>query len=130
MKRMHRSILCLFALFVWTPMLNAQTADLSKYRDFSIGTSVSVVLNRTGQKPGEVTAISDRPALIQQLTWWPGTLPGTPLHKDGVEHIAFYFFNNALYKISVTYERTATEGLTPDDMVEALSAKYGSPTTV
>jgi hypothetical protein len=130
MKRMHRSILCLFALFVWTPMLNAQTADLSKYRDFSIGTSVSVVLNRTGQKPGEVTAISDRPALIQQITWWPGTLPGVPMHKDAVEHIAFYFFNNALYKISVTYERSATEGLTPDDMVEALSAKYGSPTTV
>jgi hypothetical protein len=130
MKRMRRSILCFVALLVWTPMLDAQTADLSKYRDFSIGISVTVVLNRTGQKPGEVTAISDRPALIQQLTWWPGTLPGTPIHKDAIEHITFYFFNNALYKISVTYERSATEGLTPDDMVEALSAKYGSPTSV
>jgi hypothetical protein len=130
MKRMRQSIFCFVALLVWAPMLDAQAADLSKYRDFSIGTSVTVVLNRTGQKPGEVTAISERPALIQQLTWWPGTLPGTPLHKDGVEHIAFYFFNNALYKISVTYERTATEGLTPADMIEALSAKYGSPASV
>jgi hypothetical protein len=130
MKRMRRSILCFVALLVWSPMLDAQTADLSKYRDFSIGTSVTVVLNRTGQKLEDVTALSERPASIQQLTWWPGTLPGTPRRKDAVEHIAFYFFNNALYKISVTYEKAATEGLTPDDMVEALSAKYGSPTSV
>ena len=130
MKRMRRSILCFVALFVWAPMLDAQTADLSKYRDFSIGTSVTVVLSGTGQKPDEVTAISNRPGLIQQLTWWPGTLPGTPMHKDAVEHIVFNFFNNALYKISVTYERKATEGLTPDDMIESLSAKYGSPANV
>ena len=130
MKRMRRSILCFVALLVWAPMLDAQTADLSKYREFSIGASVTVVLNRTGQKPEEVTALSARPALVQQLTWWPGTPPGTPMHKDAVEHIAFYFLNNALYKISVTYESTATEGLTPDDMIEALSAKYGSPASV
>jgi hypothetical protein len=52
------------------------------------------------------------------------------MHKDAVEHIVFNFFNNALYKISVTYERKATEGLTPDDMIESLSAKYGSPANV
>jgi hypothetical protein len=130
MNPMRRSILCFVALLVLAPMLDAQTADLSKYRDFSIGTSVTVVLNRTGQKLGEVTEVSARPALVQQLTWWPGTLPGTPMHKDAVEHIAFHFFNNALYKISVTYERKATEGLTADDMIEALSAKYGSPASV
>jgi hypothetical protein len=130
MKRMRQSIFCFVALLVWAPMLDAQAADLSKYRDFSIGASVTVVLSRTGQKLEDVTALSYRPASIQQLTWWPGTLPGTPMHKDAVEHIAFYFFNNALYKISVTYDRAATEGLTPGDMVEALSAKYGSPTSV
>jgi hypothetical protein len=130
MKRIHWSILCFVALLVWAPMLDAQTADFSKYRDFSIGTSVTVVLSRTGQKPDEVTAISERPALIQQLTWWPGTLPGTPMHKDAVEHIVFNFLNNALYKISVTYERKATEGLTANDMIESLSAKYGLPASV
>ncbi len=130
MNHMRLSILCFVALLVCAPMLDAQTADLSKYRDFSIGTSVSVVLTRTGQKLGEVTELSARPALVQQITWWPGTLPGTPMHKDAVEHIAFYFFNDALYKISVTYERKATEGLTADDMIEALSAKYGSPASI
>ena len=130
MKRIRWSILCFVAFLVWAPTLTAQNADLSKYRDFSLGTSVTVVLNRTGQKPEEVTAISERPALVQQLTWWPGTLPGKPMHKDAVEYISFYFYNNALYKMSVTYEKTATEGLTPNDMVEALSAKYGSPTSI
>jgi hypothetical protein len=130
MKRIRWSILCFVAFLVWAPTLTAQNADLSKYRDFSLGTSVTVVLNRTGQKPEEVTAISERPALVQQLTWWPGTLPGKPMHKDAVEYISFYFFNNALYKMSVTYEKTATEGLTSNDMVEALSAKYGSPTSI
>jgi hypothetical protein len=130
MNHMRLSIRCFVALLVCAPMLDAQTADLSKYRDFSIGTSVSVVLTRTGQKLGEVTELSARPALVQQITWWPGTLPGTPMHKDAVEHIAFYFFNDALYKISVTYERKATEGLTAEDMIEALSAKYGSPASV
>ena len=130
MNHMRLSILCFVALLVCAPMLDAQTADLSRYRDFSIGTSVSVVLTRTGQKLGEVTELSARPALVQQITWWPGTLPGTPMHKDAVEHIAFYFFNDALYKISVTYERKATEGLTADDMIKALSAKYGSPASI
>jgi hypothetical protein len=130
MKRIRWSILCFVAFLVWAPRLTAQNADLSKYRYFSLGTTVTVVLNRTGQKPEEVTAISERPALVQQLTWWPGSLPGTPMHKDAVEHIAFYFFNNALYKISVTYERKATEGLTPDDMIESLSARYGSPASI
>jgi|SRR5579863_10530124 hypothetical protein len=130
MKRMRRSILSVVALLAWAPILEAQTADLSKYRDFSIGTSITVVLNRIGQKLGEVTTLSERPALVQQVTWWPGTLPGASMHKDAVEHIAFYFLNSTLYKISVTYERTATEGLTTDDMVRALSANYGSPASV
>ena len=32
--------------------------------------------------------------------------------------------------MSVTYERAATEGLTKDDMIKSLSAKYGTPATV
>ena len=49
------------------------------------------------------------------------------MHKDAVEHIVFNFFNNALYKISVTYERKATEGLTANDMIESLSRSTARP---
>src|SRR3984957_14495061 len=130
MERIRQSIFCFVVLLVWAPMLCAQTANLSQYRDFSIGTRVAVVLNRTGEILEDVTTISERPASIQQVTWRPGPLAGKPMHKDAVEHISFDFFNNALYKMSVTYEKTATEGLTPNDMVEALAAKYGSPTRI
>jgi hypothetical protein len=130
MKRIRRSILCSVLFLVVAPMLDAQTVDLSKYRDFSIGTSLANVLNRTGQKLGEITVLSTRPALLQQLTWWPASLPGTPLRKDPVEHIVFSFCNDTLYKISVTYEKAATEGLTTDDMIKSLSARYGEAATV
>jgi hypothetical protein len=124
------SILCFVALLATAPTLNAQTVDLSKYRDFSIGASFTNVLKRTGQKLDEVMSLSERPAIPQQLTWWPANLPGTPSRKDPVEHIVFSFCNDALYKITVTYERAATEGLTTGDMIQSLSVKYGPPASV
>jgi hypothetical protein len=42
----------------------------------------------------------------------------------------FSFYNGELYKISVTYEHTSTEGLTEEDMVKSISAKYGPATYV
>ena len=38
------------------------------------------------------------------------------------------FYNGELYRILVTYDRQATKGLTIEDMVEAISAKYGPAT--
>jgi len=64
------------------------------------------------------------------LTWWPPSLAGTPYRPDTVEQIHFSFYNSELYKIAVTYDRSSTEGLTRDDMVKSLSAKYGPPSTV
>jgi hypothetical protein len=130
MKRIRRSLLCFVLLLGVAPVLDAQTVDLSKYRDFSLGTSLTNVLNRTGQKLEDVTGLSKRPALLQQLTWWPANLPSTSLRRDPVEHIVFSFGNDVLYKISVTYERAATEGLTTDDMIKSLSARYGEAATV
>jgi hypothetical protein len=74
--------------------------------------------------------IHGRPALIQELTWWPPNLPGTSFRSDTVEQILFSFYNAELYKISVTYDRTSTEGLTAEDMVKSISAKYGPPTNI
>src|SRR4029077_4963845 len=71
-----------------------------------------------------------RPALIQELTWWPPNVPGTSLRSDSVEQILFSFCNGELYKISVTYDRPSTEGLTEEDMVKSISAKYGPATIV
>jgi hypothetical protein len=126
MKTTRSSILCFVVLLLFVPLLRAQ--DLSKYRHFTLGMSVTRVLERTGQKMADVKLIHGRPALIQEVTWWPPNIPGTSYQSDTVEQILFSFYNGELYKISVTYDQTSTEGLTDEDMVKSISAKYG-PTT-
>ena len=128
MKTMRCSILCFVALLLTAPLLWAQ--DLSKYRHFTLGMSLTRVLERTDQKMADVNAIHGRPALIQELTWWPPNIPGTSYRSDTVEQILFSFYNGELYKISVIYNPTSTEGLTTEDMVKSISTKYGPATNV
>jgi hypothetical protein len=126
MKKLRSVILCFVVLLLTAPLLRAQ--DLSKYRHFTLGMNLTNLLERTGQKMTDVKTIHGRPALIQELTWWPPSVPGTSLRSDSVEQILFSFYNGELFKISVTYDRTSTEGLTEADMVKAVSAKYGPAT--
>jgi hypothetical protein len=128
MKTIRSSILCFAVLLLWAPLLRAQ--DLSKYRHFTLGMSLTKVLERTGQKTADVKLIHGRPALVQEVTWWPPSLPGISYQSDTVEQILFSFYNGELYKMSVTYDQTATEGLTEQDMVKSISAKYGPATIV
>ncbi len=128
MKKMRSLILCLVVLVLTAPLLCSQ--DLSKYRHFTLGMSLTSVLERTGQKMESVKLIHGRPALIQEVNWWPPNLPGASFRSDTVEQILLSFCNGELYKISVTYDRNSTEGLTADDMVNSISAKYGPPTIV
>src|SRR5438034_2173139 len=128
MKTIRSSILCLVVLLLLAPLLRAQ--DLSKYRHFALGMSLTRVLNRTERQMADVKVIHGRPALIQELTWWPPNLPGASFQADTVEQMLFSFYNGDLYKMSVTYDRTSTEGLTAEDMVKSISAKYGPATNV
>ncbi len=128
MKTIRCSILCFVVLLLAATLLRGQ--DLSKYRHFTFGMSLTRVLERTDQKMADVKDIHGRPALIQELTWWPPNLPGTSFRSDTVEQILFSFYNAELYKISATYDRTSTEGLTAEDMVKSISAKYGPPTNI
>lgn len=128
MKTIHGSILCLSALFFWASSLQGQ--DLSKYRGFSLGNSLANVLKLSDEKLADVKTIHDRPILIQELIWWPSSTSGLSSRPETVEQMILSFANGRLYKISVTYEHSSTEGLTADDMVKSISAKYGPPTTV
>src|SRR5712692_8769146 len=128
MKTIRSSILCFVVLLLSTPLLLAQ--DLSKYRHFTLGMSMTRVLERTGQKMADVKLIHGRPALVQEVSWWPPNLPGTSFQSDTVEQILFSFYNGELYRISVTYDRPSTEGLTEADMIKSISAKYGPATIV
>jgi len=128
MKTIRSLILFLGALLLIAPMLRAQ--DLSSYRGFSLGTSLPSVLKLSDQKLADVKTLHARPMLIQELTWWPASSLGTSTRPESVEQILFSFSNGALYKISVTYEHASIEGLTAEDMVKYISAKYGPATSV
>jgi hypothetical protein len=123
MKTLRNSILCLGVVLLASPAIRAQ--DFSKYRGFSLGTSMATVLKQTERRPVDVRVIHARPTLIQELTWWPPAVPGVSYRADSVEQMLFSFCDGELYKISVSYDTTSTQGLTASDMVNSISAKYG-----
>jgi hypothetical protein len=101
--------------------------DLSKYQNFSFGMRLVDLSEQVDQKPTEANLIHQRPAVIQELTWWPPLASGTRL-AEPVRQILFSFYNGELYRILVTYDRYVTEGLAADAMVRTMSAKYGTAT--
>jgi len=128
MKMMRTSMLCLGALLLAAPMLRAQ--DFSKYRSFSLGTSLATVLKHTDKKLTDVNVTHGGLPLFQEVTWWPPNIPGNSFRADSVEQILFSFYNGELYKITVTYDQTSTEGLTSQDMVKSIAEAYGPATSV
>lgn len=128
MKTMRNLVFAFVACLLAAPMLGAQ--DLSKYRSFTLGTRIPAVLKATDQLAPDVKTLHGGSALLQELTWWPTTVLWGSHPIDNVEQILFSFYNGELYKMSVTYNRKASEGLTPDDMVNSISAKYGPPKRV
>jgi len=128
MKRLRNTIYCLGVILLASPIMHAQ--DFSKYREFSLGTSVAGVLKRTEKAQKDVRVVHAHPTLVQDLTWWPPAVPGVSYHADSVEQMLFSFCNGELYKITVTYDTNSTQGLTSADMVKSISAKYGPATVV
>jgi hypothetical protein len=125
MKMMCSLVSSLVMILLSAPLIHGQ--DLSKYSIFSFGMSLADLSTWIDQKPTEANLIHQRPAVIQELTWWPPLASGTP-RAEPVRQILFSFYNGELYRILVTYDRYVTEGLTADGMVRTMSAKYGIAT--
>jgi hypothetical protein len=99
--------------------------DLSRYREFQLGTNLHMVAKQIRVKPSDAKAIHERPAVIQELEW-RNPLTDSLQRSDSVGNILFSFYNGELYHLVVTYDRERTEGMTAEDIVEAVSAKYGT----
>ena len=114
------------AVPVSAPALGAP--DLSRYRDFQFGDKLPALAKQAGLELSKANLIHERPAAIQELEWpiWLST--GSSPQTDPVKTILFSFYNGELFRIVVTYDRSETEGLTSEDMIEAISAKYGTAT--
>src|SRR2546430_9525667 len=55
-------------LFPYTTLFRS---DLSRYRDFELGSSVSSVVTMSGARAAEVKVVHRRPAMIEELVWRP-----------------------------------------------------------
>jgi hypothetical protein len=110
-------ILCSSALY---------SADFSRYRGLQFGMNVSDVAKQAGTSAAEPKTIHLRPALIQEIEWQPAlTFPRDKANTDPVKQGLLSFFNGELYRITITYDRYKIAGMTPDDMIEGISAIYG-----
>jgi hypothetical protein len=94
------------------------------------GTDLASAAIKVGVKPADATTVHPRPALIQEISWPPRSFgPADSAKPDPVREGVLYFVNDALYRIVVTYDRYKIEGLTPEDIIEGISAHYGPATT-
>src|ERR1700682_902105 len=116
----------LVTILLSAPLIRGQ--DLSKYRSFSLGMSLPELSNQVDLRPLQTKLIQKRPSVIQELTCAPTGSSAYSLQADSVGQIFFSFYNGELFKILVTYDRDATHGLTAEDMVQAISTKYGTAT--
>jgi hypothetical protein len=124
MKIFYKTAIALALILVSTSTVAAQ--DLSKYRDFSLGSSLAGISKQVNASPNEIGVTHQSPVLIQELTWWPIESSESSARAEAVEQIQFSFCNRELYRIVATYEDKATKGMTADDMVQAISATYGT----
>lgn len=126
MKIMRNIVISLAVIVLAAPLISAQ--NLSKYRTFSLGTSLAALSKQLGSNSfSETTLLHQRPAVIQEVKL---SLLGSSSRRkpDPVSDMLFSFYNGTLYRILVIYDQHATEGLTAEDMVQALSAQYGTAT--
>ncbi|MET0214342.1 MAG: hypothetical protein ABW292_15125 [Vicinamibacterales bacterium] len=104
--------------------VNAQ--DFSRYRVFQLGRSLSSVAQAANMGPSDARVIHRRPALIQELDWRPQYQPPTSrIAMDPVLDVALTFYNDQLFRITITYDQSRTDGMTNADVIEAVSATYG-----
>jgi hypothetical protein len=116
----------LFCAALFSPLGTAQ--DLAKYRDFQFGMSLESVAKQIHMDAATAKTTHQRPAVIQTLQWDQLSYSDSAAKDRSLRSIRFDFYNGELSKMIVTYDPVRTDGLTADDLIEAISAIYGPPT--
>ncbi len=106
------------------PMVRA--ADLSTYRGFRFGMSTLQATDQAGMKATDATTVHQQPALIQVLDFQPNLFHASTGKGDPVSEITLTFYEGQLARMAVLYDRYKVDGMSADDMIQALSAAYGT----
>jgi hypothetical protein len=124
MKMMCCAGISLVMILLSAPLIHGQ--DLSTYQNFSLGMSLVELSNQVDLRPPQTKVIHKRPALIQEVTWWPRESFSSSPPAELIWQVLFTFYNGELYRMLMTYDQHGTQGLTTEDMVQAISAQFGT----
>src|ERR1043165_1053846 len=94
----------------------AHARALSKYRAFSLGSSVADVARQVALRPSDSWSVHQHTARLQEFTWWASGGGGTANPGESIEQIRFSFYDDVFYKMVATYDSAATRGLTASDV--------------
>ena len=117
-------------LVVWSLVSStglASAEDQLQYREYALRMDLAAVAQTSGTPAAEAKTLHERPARIQELKWRVPYVASDAIGADPVRDILFTFYDDQLYQVIVTYERTRVEGLTDGDLIESLSTIYGPP---
>src|SRR3954469_22264041 len=126
MKNRQRMKHALVFLLACGPVLLG--ADLSTYRGFQLGMGLNAAVQHSGMDPSEVTTIQERPARMQELSWHPDRFSRAAADSNPVEKVVFSFYQGRLFRMVVDYDTDKTTGLTTQDLIDGISARYGPAT--
>jgi hypothetical protein len=103
-------------------------AELSRYREFALGSSVADVTAVTRSAPRDLKTVHAQPALLQEVKWQPRYMTGAPVSdRSSIDEMVFSFVDDRLFRMTVSYDRSRTTGLTEADMIAAVTELYGAP---
>ena len=92
---------------------------------FGLELDLNAVEKQVEMKTSEAKLIHQRPAVMQDFEWRPRSFPSPSGELDPVKDVLLSFYNGQLFRIVASYDRYRTEGMTAQDMIDAISATYG-----
>lgn len=101
--------------------------DFSNYRGFRFGSNLSEAAKHAGTRASEVKTLHERPALLQELEWrYRSKEAVDSISTDPVLGGELSFLDGKLYRIVVIYDSYRIEGMTANDLVDAISQSFGT----
>ncbi len=121
----NTSIIAIIILGGLVTLPSTQTQDFSRYREYQFGMGLPAVAKLARVKASDAKVTHARPAMIQELVWEALSFSHSAPQSESVKDIQFSFYNGELFRLVVLYNRERVEGMTAEDLIAAISAKYG-----
>ena len=100
----------LTAVCVMFAVSTVSADDLSRYREFTLGSSVAAVTSVTRTAERDSKTVHSRPALMQEVTWQPRYMTGLPVaHRGSINEMVFGFVDDWLFQMTVCNERAGRQ---------------------